>query len=79
MDSNRCVTYVGGIVGKVKPRIVTFEEVPNLLRSPKHRVNFTTMVRDLTSLGYSVRWEIIECADFGLPQKRERLFLIASG
>lgn len=73
------MTYVARIVGKVKPRMVTFEEVPNLLKNPEHRVYFTTMVRDLTSLGYSVRWKVIECADFGVPQKRSRLFLIASG
>lgn len=71
------MTYVGGIVKMVKPRIVTFEEVPEVLRSGR-RDYFITMVRNLTFLGYSVRWKVIECADLGLPQKKRRLFLIAS-
>lgn len=78
VDSNRCLTYVGDIVEKVKPRVVTFEEVPELLLRSGYRYYFTTMVCNLTSLGYSVRWRVIECADLGLPQKRRRLFLIAS-
>lgn len=73
---NECMTYVGGIVKKVKPRIVTFEEVREILI--RHREYFTSMVRDLTSIGYSVRWRVLECADFGVAQKRRRLFMIAS-
>lgn len=75
-QDNQCMAYVGGIVEKVKPRIVTFEEVRNVLF--KSREYFKKMVRDLTSIGYNVRWRIIECVDFGVPQKRSRLFMIAS-
>ncbi|KAF6232017.1 hypothetical protein HO173_009854 [Letharia columbiana] len=73
---NECMTYVGKIVGKVGPRIVTFEQVGAVLS--KHREFFTTMVHDLTSIGYNVSWRIIQCVDFGLPQRRKRLFMIAS-
>lgn len=75
-EDNKCMTYVRGIVEKVKPRIVTFEEVREVLF--KHRDFFTAMVHALTSMTYSVRWRVLECADFGVPQKRKRLFLIAS-
>lgn len=75
-EDNNCMTYVRGIVEKVKPRIVTFEEVREVLF--RRRDFFTAMVHALTSMTYSVRWRVLECADFGVPQKRKRLFLIAS-
>lgn len=70
--NNKCMTYVDAIVEKVKPRIVTFEEVPQVLS--RHREYFTTMVRNLTSIGYNIRWGTLECVDFGVPQKRKRCF-----
>ena len=74
--NNKCMTYVDAIVEKVKPRIVTFEEVPQVLF--RHREYFMTMVRNLTSIGYNIRWRNLECVDFGVPQMRKRLFVIAS-
>lgn len=74
---NRCMTYIGAIVKKVQPRIVTFEEVPEILHG-QNREFFTIMVHNLTSLGYNIRWRTIACVNFGLPQKRRRLFVIAS-
>lgn len=76
VKANQCMTYVGAIVEKVKPRIVTFEEVREVLF--RYREYFTTMIHNLTSMGYSVKWRLIECADLGLPQRRRRLFMIAS-
>lgn len=76
VKANECMTYVGAIVEKVKPRIVTLKEVREVLF--RYREYFTTMIHNLTSMGYSVKWRLIECADFGLPQKRRRLFMIAS-
>ena len=75
-NNNKCVTSVVAIVEKVKPRIVTFEEVPQVLF--KHREYFTTMVRNLTSIGYNIRWRTLECVNLGVPQKRKRPFVIAS-
>ena len=75
-EDNQCMTYVARIVEKVKPRIVTFEQVPEVLTKGKEY--FQSMVRELTSNGYSARWRILECADFGVPQKRKRLFVTAS-
>ena len=73
--NNKGMTYGDAIVKKVKPRIVTFEEVPQVLF--RHR-EYSTIVRNLTSIGYNIRWRTIECLDFGVPQKRKRLFVIAS-
>ena len=39
---------------------------------------FTTMMHALTSVGHSVERRVFECADFGVPQKRKRLFVKGS-
>jgi len=62
-----------------KPRIVLLENVPRLLNSPAaHRgLNFTVILNDLLDLGYDVEWRVINAADYGFPQKRKRVFIIA--
>ncbi len=62
-----------------KPRIVFLENVPRLLNSPAaHRgLNFTVILNDLLDLGYDVEWRVINAADYGFPQKRKRIFIIA--
>ena len=72
---NTCMTYAGEIVKKVEPRIVALEEVSQVLS--RHGKYFITMVHDLTSIDYNVRWRKIECADFSVLQKRKCLFMIA--
>ena len=69
-ESNECMKYVAEIVRTVEPRVVTLEEVP--------QEHFTAMVHALTSIGYNVRWKVVKCVGFGVPQKRKRLFMIAS-
>lgn len=68
-EDNECMTSVRGIVERVKPRIVTFEEVRGVLS--RHQHLFQAMVPDLTITGYSVRWRVLECADYGVPQRRK--------
>ena len=66
---------IGQILDRAKPKMVTFEAVPRFLLD-KHY--FGSIVRSLTSRGYDVSWKIISCANFGLPQTREGLFIVAS-
>lgn len=75
-ENNECMKYVAEIVRLVEPRVVTLEEVPQILC--KYPGYFTAMVHALTSIGYNVRWRVIKCVGFGVPQKRRRLFMIAS-
>lgn len=67
---------ISKLLEKAKPRVVTLEQTPGLIR--RHPIYFNAVVNMLTSLAFSVRWKIINCADFGLPQRRIRLFIIAS-
>lgn len=62
----------GRLVREMGPDLVTMENVPQLV---DHEI-FGEFLVDLD--GYSVTWSIVECADFGVPQTRRRLVLLAS-
>ena len=64
------------LLEKAKPRIVTLEQTSGLLR--RHAPFFNSVIMMFTSRGFSIRWKIMNCADFGLPQRRMRLFIMAS-
>lgn len=63
----------------VRPKVVLLENVPRLLNSPSnHRgLNFAVILRDLLQMGYDVEWRVIQASDYGMPQKRSRVFIIA--
>lgn len=67
---------IGELLEKAKPRIVTLEQTAGLLR--RHPIFFNAVTNIFTSKGFSIRWRLFNCADFGLPQRRLRLFVIAS-
>lgn len=58
----------------VRPEIVTMENVPGLA----HQTVWKDFVEALENAGYYVWSEIVMCTDFGVPQTRRRLVLIAS-
>ena len=64
------------ILQLLRPRIVTLEQTPGII----HRggFHFRALIHQLTSLGYSVRWKILNAADYGNVQARKRLIIIAS-
>lgn len=64
----------GKIAEDCKPDIVTMENVGALAR---HRV-FDEFRHKLEKLGFHVVWEVLDCRNFGVPQTRRRLGLIAS-
>ena len=64
------------LLQKTKPRVVTLEQTSGLIR--RHPHFFNAVVNMFTSKGFSVRWRVRNCADYGLPQRRMRLFIIAS-
>ena len=63
----------------VRPKLVLLENVPRLLNSPSdcRGLNFSVILRDLLQLGYDVEWRVIQASDYGMPQKRSRVFIIA--
>lgn len=70
---------IDSIVAEHRPRFVLLENVDRLLRSPaKQRGrDFGVMLRCLYQSGYAVEWRVINAADYGLPQRRRRIFILA--
>jgi len=64
----------GRMVRESHPHLVTMENVPMLA----HQKVFETFIGALESLGYHVSHQIVNCADYGVPQQRNRLVLLAS-
>lgn len=60
-----------------KPRYLILENVDRLLKSPSKQRgrDFAIILSCLNELGYSVEWRVINAADYGMPQKRRRVFV----
>lgn len=58
-----------------RPRHFLLENVKGLLSHDKGKT-FQTILEILTNLGYFVEWQVLNSKDFGVPQNRERVFLI---
>lgn len=64
--------------GDKRPEVLLLENVDRLLISPaKQRGrDFAVMLSTLDELGYAVEWRIINAAEYGMPQKRRRTYII---
>jgi DNA (cytosine-5)-methyltransferase 1 len=62
-------------IATIKPYIFLMENVPGLTMSGA-KPYFETVLRELSELGYKLNWKILNSADFGVPQKRRRLFIL---
>ncbi|KAL8918165.1 MAG: hypothetical protein Q9208_007517 [Pyrenodesmia sp. 3 TL-2023] len=69
---------VGEIINKSKPRVVTLEQTFGIVLRARHQGYLNALVQIFTSAGFSIRWRLLHCADYGLPQMRLRTFMIAS-
>lgn len=61
-----------------KPSHLLLENVDRLLSSPvgQRGRDLAVMLRSLDQLGYAVEWRVINAADYGMPQRRRRVFLL---
>ena len=66
--------HFGRLVREVKPHLVTTENVPMLQREQV----FSDFVDTLQGEGFAVATAIVNCADYGVPQYRRRLVVLAS-
>lgn len=66
----------GRFVRGIEPELVTMENVPELVLRGKPV--FDRFLETLEHRGYFVDWKIVQCADYGAPQSRKRLVLLAS-
>ena len=63
---------------KKKPKYLLLENVDRLLKSPVNQRgrDFAIMLSCLNELGYAVEWRVINAADYGMPQRRRRIFFM---
>jgi DNA (cytosine-5)-methyltransferase 1 len=64
--------------GKNAPSYLMLENVDRLLKSPASRRgrDFAMMLSSLNDLEYIVEWRVINAAEYGMPQRRRRIFIM---
>lgn len=67
------------ILTEKKPRYAFLENVDRLIKSPANQRgrDFAIMLASLSDLGYVVEWRVINAAEYGMPQRRRRVFILA--
>lgn len=68
------------LVKKHKPAWIFLENVDRLLKSPSSQPgrDFAIMLASLGSAGYQIEWRAVSAADYGLPQRRIRVLIVAN-
>lgn len=67
-------TYLRIIADK-QPKAFVFENVKGLL-TKKHRPTFDALLAQFDEIGYAITWRLINAWDYGVAQKRERVFIV---
>ena len=68
------------LVESNRPKYVFLENVDRLLKSPASQRgrDFAVMLNTLGSLGYRIEWRVANSAEYGFPQRRIRVFILAT-
>lgn len=64
------------IIRAVRPKYLLMENVKNLV-GEKHKHNFIKWLKVLESIGYKNWWKVLNAKDYGVPQNRERVFVVS--
>lgn len=64
------------IIRAVKAKYLLMENVKNLV-GEKHKHNFIKWLKVLESIGYKNWWKVLNAKDYGVPQNRERVFVVS--
>lgn len=64
--------------GEKRPKYVFLENVDRLLNSPatQRGRDFAIILASLADLGYTVEWRVINAAEYGMPQRRKRTYIV---
>lgn len=63
------------ILGLLQPTAFVFENVSGILSMDKGKL-FKTIQKEFAELGYILKYKVLDAADYGVPQHRERVFLV---
>ena len=74
--SSLAFTYLD-LVERFRPRWLVLENVPGLFTSNGGR-DFLRLLSEVDQLGYGVAWRTLDARYFGVPQRRRRVFIVAS-
>ncbi|WP_184280167.1 DNA cytosine methyltransferase [Brevundimonas vesicularis] len=74
-ERNGLVAEVGRLAAEALPQAIMMENVAGLAGRGKPILD--RLIAQLIDLGYVVRYEILQVADYGVPQRRKRLVLLA--
>ena len=68
------------LVQDQKPKFIFLENVDRLLKSPSTQRgrDFAVMLKTLGDVGYNIEWRVVNAADYGFPQRRIRVFIVAT-
>jgi len=66
---------IARILASKQPRLLLLENVKGLLSHNDGRT-FKTIITTLAELGYCVEWQVLNSKNFGVPQNRERVFIV---
>ena len=64
------------IISDIKPKIIIWENVKNVL-SKNHKHNFDAYTEQLDESNYNSYYKILNSRDYGIPQNRERIFVVS--
>ncbi|WP_286910716.1 DNA cytosine methyltransferase [Clostridium sp. UBA1652] len=64
------------ILKETKPKYSVIENVKNLT-GKKFKAEFEQILKDLDEAGYNSYWKVLNAKDYGIPQNRERVFIIS--
>jgi DNA (cytosine-5)-methyltransferase 1 len=68
---------IARILRAKKPRLLLLENVKGLLSHDSGNT-FKTIISALTELGYDLQWQVLNSKNFGVPQNRERVFVVGN-
>lgn len=68
------------LVQNKKPQFIFLENVDRLLKSPSSQRgrDFAIMLKTLGDEGYLIEWRVVNAAEYGFPQRRIRVFIVAT-
>lgn len=78
-DRNELTLRYIDIALRLSPKVIFMENVKGILSTPRGRTTYIDIVvQRLKAAGYAMEHHVVNCADYGVPQLRERFILIAT-